>query len=88
MKAKIEAKGKQVKAAAAVVEGRRRGRGAGEAPVALPRELLRRSRAAAFREMARRLRFEAILLDIAAAAEADRASELAAWAKALKKHRH
>ena len=87
MAAKIEAKGKQVKAAAGVKgQGGREARG--KEPVPLPGELFRHSREAAYREMARRLRFEAILLDIAAAAEADRASELAAWGRAVKKYRH
>jgi hypothetical protein len=92
---KIEAKGKQVKNTARV-EVPRLGRDARklaqanlEAELAemLPREVTGHGKARAFREMARRLRMEALLLEVAAAAEENRKSMLSAWARVLRKWR-
>ena len=89
---KIRVKGKQVKKTAGV-EVRQENREASKLVEALlaaekvPGEVSGRGRARAFREMARRLRIEALMLDIAAAEDEDREGLLSMWARVQRKWR-
>ena len=53
----------------------------------MPGKVRGRGRARAFRQMARRLRMEALLLDIAAVEDEDRKGLLSMWAKVQRKWR-
>ena len=94
VKGKIKGSGQQVKAEAGL-EWRRLHLGVGAAPVKwVPLKVKGRGRAKAFREMALRLKTEAMLLEAAAAGEEDRERKLAAlmkeqrmWRRAAKQAR-